>query len=248
MQAFSLILASLLLAPSQSPPADGPAASAGETLQYRVEWRLIHAGKVRLERRNSGGGYQARLQIQSAGLVSMLYRVDDLYLAQLNENLCAVSSLLTARESSRQREARVTYDSERGKASYLERDLRKNANVDALEIDIPACTHDIVGGLYSLRAMRIEAGGSAEIPMSDGKKSVTARVEAQRQETVTTPAGRFKTIRYEAFLFNNVLYRRGGTLQIWLTDDDRRLPVQVRLRLQFPIGAITLQLEKAEAT
>ena len=83
--------------------------------------------------------------------------------------------------------------------------------------------------------------------MSDGKKSVTARVEAQQQETVKTPAGWFRTIRYEAFLFDNILYRRSGALHVWITDDDRRLPVQIRVRLGFPIGAIALQLEKVEA-
>ncbi len=247
MRAFLLILALLLLAPSQSRPADAPPASANETLHYNVEWRLVPAGTVRLERKYSGGEYQARLQVQSAGLVSMLYRVDDLYLAQFKENLCVVSSFLTAREGTRQRETRVTYDSERRKASYVERDVKRNANFATHEIDIPACTHEVLGGLYSLRAMRLAVGRSVEIPMSDGKKSVMARVEAQQQETVKTPAGRFRTIRYEAFLFDNVLYRRAGTLHIWLTDDERRLPVQIRVRLAFPIGAITLQLEKVEA-
>jgi hypothetical protein len=61
---------------------------------------------------------------------------------------------------------------------------------------------------------------------------------------VKTPAGQFDTIKYEAFLFNGQLYRRKGRLFVWLTDDDRRLPVQVRVQLPFYIGTVTLQLEK----
>ncbi len=30
--------------------------------------------------------------------------------------------------------------------------------------------------------------------------------------------------------------------------DDRRLPVQIRVRMQFYIGSITLQLDKVEAS
>ena len=60
-----------------------------------------------------------------------------------------------------------------------------------------------------------------------------ARVEAQQREDIKTPAGAFKTIRYEAFLFNDVLYRRYGHLYVWLSDDARKLPVQIRVRLQF---------------
>jgi hypothetical protein len=51
-------------------------------------------------------------------------------------------------------------------------------------------------------------------------------------------------VRYEAELFNNVIYRRSGRVYIWLTDDRRRLPVQIQVRLHLAIGTITLQLEK----
>ena len=171
MRSFFLTLVLLLLAPSPSRPADAPPASASETLQYSAEWRLVPAGAVRLERKYSGGEYQARLQVQSSGLVSMLHRVDDLYLAQLNENFCVVSSFLTAREGTRQRETRVTYDSERRKANYAERDVKRNVNLATHEIDIPACTHDVLGGLYSLRAMRLAAGSRPRRTGSTGYRS-----------------------------------------------------------------------------
>jgi len=102
--------------------------------------------------------------------------------------------------------------------------------------------------LYSLRTLNLQPGQTTQVAVSDGKKSVMARVEAQQREDLKTPAGTFKTIRYEAFLFNDVLYRRYGRLHIWLTDDARKLPVQIRVRLQFTIGTITLQLEKEEKT
>jgi len=84
------------------------------------------------------------------------------------------------------------------------------------------------------------------VPVSDGKKSVMANVEAQQREDVKTSESTFKTIRYEIYLFNNVLYRRPAHLYIWLTDDRRKLPVRVQVRMQFAIGTITLLLEKAE--
>jgi hypothetical protein len=47
-------------------------------------------------------------------------------------------------------------------------------------------------------------------------------------------------------MFNGVLANRKARLFVWVTDDSRRLPVQLRVRLQFLIGTITLQLEKEE--
>ena len=244
MRAFSLTLALLLFLPSQTRQADTPAIAGSESLHYAAEWRLIRAATVDLQIKDSGTGREVRLQVRSTGLVSMLFPLDDLYTAQLGKDLCAVSTMLTAKEGSRFHETKVTYDSQRRKASYLERDIKKNTEVLAREIDTPACVHDIVGGLYFMRTLSIPVGSSVDVPVSDGKKSVMARVEAQKRETVTTPAGKFNSVKYEAFLFNNVLFGRSGVLYVWLTDDDRRLPVQIQVRLQFYVGTITLQLEK----
>jgi hypothetical protein len=112
------------------------------------------------------------------------------------------------------------------------------------EIDIRPCEHDVIGALYTLRTMPLEPAQSAQIPVSDGKKTVMARVEAQEREVVKTDAGTYKTVRYEAFLFDNVLYRRRGRLFVWLTDDAHKVPVQIRIRLPFYIGTVTLQLQK----
>jgi hypothetical protein len=231
--------------------ADGVTALSGapgrESLAYTVEWRLIHAGNARLDWAPSGAdgaaGWQANLQVESVGLVSRLYKVNTEYSAVLRKNLCAESSLLKTREGSRRRDIRVTYDSARKKASLLQKDLVKGVEISN-EIDILPCEYDVIGALYQLRTMAIEPGRSAQLPVSDGRKHVMARVEAQERETIKTGAGVYKTIRYEAFLFNDVLYRRRGRLFVWLTDDGRKLPVQVRVRLPFYVGTITLQLQK----
>jgi hypothetical protein len=48
------------------------------------------------------------------------------------------------------------------------------------------------------------------------------------------------------YLFNNVLYKRPAHLNVWLSDDRRRLPVQIRVRMTITIGTINLLLEKHE--
>ena len=239
-----LLVPALVAAPGALPPH--------EVLHYTVEWRLINAGKVNLEwsatPHHSAPGWEANLHLESVGLVSKLFKVDNDYVSNLEADLCADGSYLKAEEGKRRKETRVTFDRQTHKAEYLETDLDKKAVVARSEISIPACVHDVLGGLYLLRTLNLQPGQSTQVPVSDGKKSVMARVEAQQREDIKTPAGAFKTIRYEAFLFNNVLYRRYGRLFLWLTDDSRKLPVQVRVRLQFAIGTITVELEKEEKT
>jgi hypothetical protein len=224
----------------------GPLPSS-ENLQYTIEWRLIAAGKAHLSWSAAGAnGYRTNLQLESAGLVSRFFKVNDEYTSALDDGLCAHSSFLKTHEGNRQRETRITFDTARRKASYLERDVVKNTVLTSSETDIPPCVCDIVGGLYRMRTLNLEIGQTSQVPMSDGKKSAMVRVDSQRRETVKTPAGTYKTVRYEAYLFNNVIYRRAGRVYIWLTDDRRRLPVQIQVRLQLAIGTITLQLEKEE--
>ena len=245
-----LLLVSLCSPLQPFQPASNAVAPAGplpssETLDYSVEWRLITAGKARIQfSANPGTGFSTSVRLESAGLVSKLFKVEDEYSSELSRSLCAHSSLFKTHEGSRHRETRITFDQELKKASYLERDTVKNAVLASHEIDTPPCVADIVGALYRMRTLNLDLGQTEKIAVSDGKKSALARVDAQRRETVKTPAGIFKTVRYEAYLFNDVIYRRSGRVFIWLTDDSRRLPVQIQVRLQLAIGTITLQLEK----
>ncbi len=246
----STAAAAVLIAAAGTASSGGPISDAveaappgSEVLSYTAEWRFIHAGNVRLTWSPEGSGWTARMHLESAGMVSSFYRVDDDYASLLDRQYCAVSLNLRASEGSRRHETSVTFDAARRKASYRDRDLVKNVTVTH-EIDVQPCSQDAIGALYALRRLRLEPGRSAEIPVSDGNRAVAARVEAQERETVKTASGTYKTIRYEAFLFNNVLYRRRGRLFVWITDDDRRLPVQIRIRMPFYIGTVNLQLEK----
>lgn len=215
---------------------------------FAVEWRLIRAGTVRLQVEPVPDSNKGRAQVyaESQGLVAALYKVLDQYQADYADG-CQVTSVLNALEGRRHRETRITIDAARKRASYLEKDLKSDATVKAQEIDVAACVHDIPGALMKLRTMKIETGKTAEIPVTDGKKFARVRVVAQEKVPVKTPgAGLVNAIRHEVFLFDGVIYQRNARLDVWISDDERRLPVQIRVRTQFPIGTITLLLEKEE--
>lgn len=245
----------LFVSSPMSPQArarDGATSSfpSKEAISYTIEWRLIYAGNARLtldpEQSAARTDWESKLHLESGGLVSKLYKLDDNYTVKMENQFCAASTDFNSIERSRHHQTTVSYDHNRGKASYVERDLLKNSVYKTAETSIPACVSDIIGSLYKLRSLKLEPGQSTQVPISDGKKTVSARVEAQQREQIKTSAGTFNTIRYEAFVFNGVLYARKAQLLIWLTDDARRLPVQIRARMGFPIGSITFEMEKEE--
>lgn len=222
------------LVSAQTPPA--------EKLTFEIEWRLIRAGVAVLETKPG----EARVKLDSAGLVSALFKVDDTYTVRYEPPYCATSSLLDAQEGKRHRETAITFDRSLGRTTFRLRDVTKNTMLRTEQTAIPSCVHDIIGAIQTMRSLSLEPGQATQLPISDGRKSAQVRVEAQEREEIQTPAGKFKTIRYEASLFNGVIYTRKGRAFIWLTDDARKLPVQMRLRMSFPLGNVSLLLEKEE--
>ncbi len=235
MRFFALLFTAL----AQNPVLDVPST---ERLTYDIEWRLIHAGSAVVDAQKTS----ARVKLESAGLVSTLFKIEDAYGVTYDEPFCATSSTLDAQEGKRHHETRVTFDRSRNRADYVERDLLKNSILHTYDVAIPHCVNDTLGALIRLRALGLNPGQSAQLPVSDGHRSASVKVEAQEREVLKTATGSYKTIRCETYLLNGVVYSRKGRVFIWLTDDAKRLPVQIQLRMQFPIGTVTLHLLKEE--
>src|SRR5271170_6385953 len=84
-------------APSQAPLSEAPPAQtapAKEKLTYAVEWRLIRAGTVTVEKQP----HQASMRVESGGIVSTLYRIQDIYTVNYEDSLCATSSVMDSME------------------------------------------------------------------------------------------------------------------------------------------------------
>src|SRR5579859_7923096 len=100
----------LLLAPSNSHPqslalADGISAKAfegalapfpsAEKLSYDIEWRLIYAGSALLTLVPNPGDprkWDSQLRVESGGLVSKLYTLQDTYNVGMDENFCTAAT------------------------------------------------------------------------------------------------------------------------------------------------------------
>jgi len=221
-------------------PAELPPGS--EKLIYDVEWRLIHAGTAVVD----VGPSSIKMKLESAGLVTALFKIDDLYTVNFQDTYCVTSSLLDAMEGKHHRETKITYDRVQRRAFFVERDLLTESIVRKTDVETPNCVHDPLVAMKRIREMKVEPGQTVQVPVSDGRRSAEVKAEALGRENIKTAAGSFKTIKYEAGLLNGVVYTRKGRLFVWLSDDARRLPVRIQLRMSFPLGTVTLDLQKQE--
>lgn len=230
------------LKPAVDPPVIKP--EPFERLTYAVEWRMIHAGTATFESQKS----HAALKLQSAGMVSTLFRVNDTYTVDFEDPFCATSSTMDSMEGKRHHEAHVVYDRTQGRATFTERDVLKGTQIRTAQTEVPSCVHDVLAALLKVRQSSLTVGQSVQIPVSDGRRAAPVKIEALSRETIKTPAGTFDAIQCEAFLMNGVVYARKGRVLIWISTEERHLPVQIRLKTSFPVGTVTLQLQKEERT
>ena len=78
---------------------------------------------------------------------------------------------------------------------------------------------------------------------SDGKL-YPLKVLIHRREEIRVPAGRFNCIVVEPMLEGEGIFNQTGRITIWLTDDDRRIPVRVRSKVF--VGSISIRLVSIE--
>jgi len=245
---LALLCCTNAFAPAQQNTAKTVKFPCPEKLSYRIEWRLITAGSATVEMsRATSATWETKMHLESEGWITRLYKVLDFYKATSSDNFCGSNAVLDAQEGKRHTLTQLTFENTRHKVNYDEHDLLKNSTAKK-ELEIAPCTYEITGAMEALRQMNLPPGKSATFPVTDGKKMAYAKIEAQAKESVNLDGKNYPTIRYEAFLFDNVLYKRKGRLLIWISDDADRVPVQFRLQMGFPIGTVTVQLEKHQNT
>jgi len=78
------------------------------------------------------------------------------------------------------------------------------------------------------------------IPTHDNEKSYDMVVKVLRRERVEVPAGKFDCVLVEPVLKSEGIFKAKGQMLVWLSDDERRIPVQVKSKV--PIGSISVSL------
>jgi hypothetical protein len=103
-------------------------------------------------------------------------------------------------------------------------------------------THDVLSAFYFIRSQPLKVGDSLDLAAVSGKKAYNLKVICHRKETVEVPAGKFKTLVVEPILKGDGLFKAKGTLLIWMTDDNRHIPVKMQSKI--PVGSIKAELKK----
>jgi hypothetical protein len=120
---------------------------------------------------------------------------------------------------------------------YENRVVRSEGEVFPLEDG----TLDSLSSVYYVRTLKLDGEKPIELQVFSGQPRALL-VELKGHETVTVPAGSFQTIRVEPRSTGTGLM--GKNLVLWLTDDVRKIPVQLRSKLK--VGTLVGKLKSIE--
>ena len=111
--------------------------------------------------------------------------------------------------------------------------------------DMPIASQDVLSCFYFFRTMDMTVGSEQTIHVSaDDMKSYELKVNVLRKERVSSLAGDFDCVVVQPHLKFQGVFQQKGEVFVWITDDERRIPVKVKSKIA--IGSININLQDAD--
>lgn len=219
------------------------AYAPGEALAYRISWSGLPAGEATMSVREEINGKGEPVIVltsvtRSNRTVSMFYKIRDRVVSRIDPVTGAPIMIeIDQRHGRRKRIHTTLFDQPGGQATTY------RPGREAVTVETPPLVHDILSVLYHLRTIpELVPGRTEVIDVHEGKKNWQLLVHTLGKKTIKTPAGRFKTVQVKAEVkFKGVFFDRGD-VRIWMTDDQRHIPVKIAIGIR--IGKVLIELKQ----
>lgn len=234
----SLLLPVLLLgaARAESPRAVLP--RPGEELTYHVSWGWFRqAGELKVSAHAAvtAGENQILATTLSGtrGFMRALYRFDGEARMVFNADDGRLLSVTAASDTGKERtHTSITFNYAKSEAAYIDH-LHPSRNAT---LPIPdGQPMDIATGLLQARAWALKPGEAHEVLIVFENEFYPLRITAECSETVQTADGPRKAVRLVPHLLGapKGMFKRDGSVRIWISDDADRLPVRFEVKLKM---------------
>jgi hypothetical protein len=223
-------------------PLAASALSIPEKLTYDLTWTGIKAGTATQEIIDDGNSIRVVSTVRSAAWITVFFPVEDRVESALAKAEPPLLGLphhfrMKVREGSHRRDREIIFDQKNRKAEYID-----HIGGEKVTIEILQDTYDAYSSFYYLRTLKLEVGKSVFVNMLDNKKLWNVEVQVVKKEKLDTVLGEINTIQVRPIMKSEGIFERKGAIDIWVTDDDRRIPV--RMKTKVKIGSVTATLVK----
>ena len=211
--------------------------AAGERLDYEVKFGSLSVGKARMEVVGTADvrdreAWHVRFTVKGG---VPLYRMDDRMESWMDtRTLHSLRFHQDLNEGRRERTRR--YEIHPDRQLYFE---------GADTVGKPSVGNPLDDGafIYFVRTLPLEVGKTYTFDNYFRPDRNPVRITVLRRETVKVPAGTFETVVVRPSIRTKGIFSESGQAELWLTDDDRRMLVQMKSKLSF--GSLNLYLKSA---
>lgn len=215
-------------------PAALSSFRVGERLEYDVKFGPLKAGEGRLEvlGTETVRGHEvlhSRFTIRG-GVPG--YRVDDLYETWFDPKTVTTYRFHQAVDEGR-------YERNRTFEIFPERGIYVQDRDTAATVSEPL---DEASFFYFIRTVPLEVGRTYTFDRYFRPDRNPVVVKVLRRERVTVPAGTFDAVVLQPVINTKGIFSKNGRAEIWVSDDDRRLVVQMKSKLAF--GTLEMHLKR----
>jgi hypothetical protein len=238
-------LGDVVIAPP--PPPGLPPFAAGELAVYEVRWDGgpldLPAGRATIrviEGEPGGERWEFEALAESADWVSNFFQARDRFVTTANGQFEPVEHTRQIREGRRQLDRTYLFDRDAGviRVGNSATDARRPQSM-ALPLGSPF-TRDAVTALFYIRTLQLQPGAIVTVPINEGGSSLVLQVAVAEAETIQVGDATYSTTRLEPRLMRRIERRRPISMTIWLTGDERRVPVRAIVEAGF--GRVRLDL------
>jgi len=238
-------LVGFLGVPCFSDPA--PKWLSGERLDFEIRYGFISAGNASLLTR--AGSDSSRIEFltlaQNNGIFETIYPVRDTVSTMvLRKGFAPEVFRKVIHEGGYNARSRIAFDWPKKKAHLTDSVFWDNGALRShsdTTVEVNDGYHCIISAFYMVRTLALQPGKEWYFQAVSGKKKYKMRVVCYGRETITVPAGTFKCLVVEPMLDGDGLFQAKGKLVIWLSDDERRLPVLMKSKIA--VGSIRAELQ-----
>jgi len=207
-----------------------------EKLVYRLSWTGINVGTATQEIIDEGDTRRITTSARSNDWLSKIFPIDDRTESVLLKKGSFPgeprSFKMLFNEGTHSRDREISFNIAGKVANFHNRKSGERAVVP-----ITGETYDIFSSFYYLRHQPLVPGKSFYITVLDSKKLHRIEVRVLKRERVSVPAGEFDTVKVEPMVKPVGVFEGKRGAYIWLTDDDRRIPVKAQTKVK--VGSIT---------
>jgi hypothetical protein len=217
------------------------AFSVGERLTYLVSWsNILNAGTVVMEVREvkQNDGEKAYLLVstaRSSGLISKFYKVNDIVESTVDaKTMKSLSYMMDQSHGKRKKKRTMTFNPVENTVVVFEEGKKETYST-------PPGILDPLSSLYYVRTRQdFIVGKPIKIDVNDNGKNWTVEVQTIGREKIKTSFGEFNTIKIKTYPKYEGVFQHKGEIYIWLTDDNRKIPVL--MKSEISIGSIVATL------